>query len=255
MEALPVQKGHFEIAKAFKKMKLRTPATLILNGNIPVYLSEAIHDVKSNLSESTRDMKTNLKSPVSMLEKILRAIKNGTIIKRITSIIRENIICGFEAIGFIKKQTYISIAQEINERKWHKKVLITDLPRQELVQAFMAADLFVFASIVEYSPLVLFEAAAAGTPFLSVPVGNAEEIARWTGCGEICPAYKDKLGNTRVKPSVLAKHMSRLVKDNEHLLEMGVNGKRKWLERFTWEKITEEYEKVFHSLLKKEANT
>ncbi len=59
-----------------------------------------------------------------------------------------------------------------------KTVLQTELPRSEVVELFFAADLFIFASKVEYSPLVLFEACAAGLPFVSVPVGNAAEIAR-----------------------------------------------------------------------------
>jgi glycosyltransferase involved in cell wall biosynthesis len=81
----------------------------------------------------------------------------------------------------------------------------------------MAADLFVFASIVEYSPLVLFEAAAAGTPFLSVPVGNAEEIARWTGGGMICPAARDERGYVRVDPSLLAREMGRCMENPDML--------------------------------------
>src|SRR5207302_2380480 len=95
-----------------------------------------------------------------------------------------------------------------------KRVFYMDLPRSELVQAFMAADLFVFASNIEYSPLVLFESAAAGTPFLSAPVGNAEEIARWTGGGLICPAKIDARGYTRVDPRVLAVEMRRAM-DNQ----------------------------------------
>ena len=73
-----------------------------------------------------------------------------------------------------------------------KRVILTDLERQDLIQAYLAADLFVFASRIEYSPLVLFEAAAAGTPFLTVPVGNADEIVRWTGGGVLCEATKDR---------------------------------------------------------------
>jgi len=82
-----------------------------------------------------------------------------------------------------------------------KRVLCTDLRRPDVVEAFMAADLFILASVVEYSPLVLFEAVAAGTPFLSVPVGNAEEIVRWTGGGVISPAGTDRRGYSRARPS------------------------------------------------------
>jgi glycosyltransferase involved in cell wall biosynthesis len=125
-----------------------------------------------------------------------------------------------------------------------KRVLCTSLARPDLVAAYMASDLFVFASIVEYSPLVLFEAAAAGTPFLSSPVGNAEEIASWTGGGVICPAGKDARGYTRVDPKVLAREMSRLLKDDELRARLGRAGRKRWLCQFTWQAITPRYEAI-----------
>ena len=125
-----------------------------------------------------------------------------------------------------------------------KRVLCVDLPRPELIETFKAADLFVFASSVEYSPLVLYEAAAAGTPFLSVPVGNAEEIARWTGAGVICPATQDGDGYTRVDPRMLAREMRRCMTDAALLARLGSVGKENWRARFTWNKIVPEYESV-----------
>ncbi len=130
-----------------------------------------------------------------------------------------------------------------------KAAFLVDFPRSELVQAYLASDLFVFASNIEYSPLVLFEAAAAGLPFLSVPVGNAEEIARWTQAGEICPAPQDRRGYTRVDPAVLAGHIERLAADPQRLEALGKQGRRNWAEKFTWERITDQYEAVFHRLL------
>jgi glycosyltransferase involved in cell wall biosynthesis len=127
--------------------------------------------------------------------------------------------------------------------------LLVDLPRSELVQAYLNSDLFVFASNVEYSPLVLYEAAAAGLPFLSVPVGNAEEIARWTDGGEICPAPQDDRGYTRVDPAVLAEHIGRLAADPKRLEALSKQGRKNWAERFTWERITDQYEMVFNRLV------
>jgi len=125
-----------------------------------------------------------------------------------------------------------------------KTVFFVDLPRSELVQAFMAADLFVFASHIEYSPLVLFESAAAGTPFLSVPVGNAEEIARWTGGGLICPARIDARGYTRVDPRVLAVEMRRAMDNPQLLADMGAAARASWSRHFTWDTIARYYEAV-----------
>jgi glycosyltransferase involved in cell wall biosynthesis len=125
-----------------------------------------------------------------------------------------------------------------------KRVILTDLERQDLVQAYFAADLFVFASHIEYSPLVLFEAAAAGTPFLTVPVGNADEIVRWTGGGILCEAAKDERGYTRVDPETLAKAMSDCMKDRERLNRLGEVGRERWRGYFTWKVVASYYEDI-----------
>jgi glycosyltransferase involved in cell wall biosynthesis len=125
-----------------------------------------------------------------------------------------------------------------------KLALHTNFPRGELVQAYMAADLFIFASNIEYSPLVLYEAAAAGTPFLTVPVGNAEEIARWTGAGVVCPAPKDERGYTRADPAVLAGAIAELARDPARLRALGRTGRQRWLANFTWQVIAGRYEAI-----------
>jgi glycosyltransferase involved in cell wall biosynthesis len=96
---------------------------------------------------------------------------------------------------------------------------------------------------------VLFEAAAAGLPFLSVPVGNAEEIARSTGGGEICPAPRDALGYTRVKPAALARHIESLRARPQDRKAYAEAGRRNWRELFTWQRIAARYEVLFVRLL------
>ena len=116
------------------------------------------------------------------------------------------------------------------------------LPISELVSMFRQADLFVFASNIEYSPLVLYETAAAGTPFLTVPVGNSAEIAQWTGAGLICPANMDVQGFTRVDPNVLAEAMTDAMLSPKRLNQMGQTGRQRWRQYFTWQKISTYYE-------------
>lgn len=125
-----------------------------------------------------------------------------------------------------------------------KRVILTDLQRPDLVQAYMTADLFVFASKIEYSPLVLFEAAAAGVPFLTVPVGNADEIVRWTGGGVLCAGTKDPRGYTRVDPEMLAQEMSRCMKDQKLLSRLGATARERWRRHFTWQLVAGYYEAI-----------
>jgi glycosyltransferase involved in cell wall biosynthesis len=125
-----------------------------------------------------------------------------------------------------------------------KRVILTDLGRMDLIQAYLAADLFVFASRIEYSPLVLFEAAAAGTPFLTVPVGNADEIVRWTGGGILCEAAKDSHGYTHVDPGTLADVMARCMKDQERIKRLGATARERWRNYFTWKIVVGYYEDI-----------
>jgi glycosyltransferase involved in cell wall biosynthesis len=125
-----------------------------------------------------------------------------------------------------------------------RRVILIDLSRQDLIQAYLAADLFVFASRIEYSPLVLFEAAAAGTPFLTVPVGNADEIVRWTGGGMLCEAAKDSRGYTRVDPETLAREMAGCMKDREGLSRLGATARERWRNYFTWKVVAGYYEDI-----------
>lgn len=127
-----------------------------------------------------------------------------------------------------------------------KRVILCDLPRPDLVSAFQASDLFIFASFIEYSPLVLFEAAAAGTAFLSSPAGNAAEIADWTQGGEIFPCAVGKTGFLKPDPISLAKHMTNITADRSQLRKIGERGRAAFASGgFSWERIALQYEAIF----------
>jgi glycosyltransferase involved in cell wall biosynthesis len=222
-------KGHKEVGEAFAQMNLGSRnATLILNGKWPG-------------PERTPIM--------PILRKVLRpqAVRKG-----IDYLFREGWRSLWDRLfpkppslaelsGF-PSGSYGGPAED--RRAGTKRVLCLDLPRDEVICAFLEADLFVFASKIEYSPLVLFEAAAAGTPFLTVPVGNAREIVRWTGGGWLCPAEVDDRGYTKVSPGVLAREMEKAIRSQDRLRALGDTGRRIWRERFTWSKIARSYERI-----------
>jgi glycosyltransferase involved in cell wall biosynthesis len=135
-------------------------------------------------------------------------------------------------------------ASTADSARAEKTVLRVDLPRSQVVDAFFEADLFIFASKVEYSPLVLFESAAAGTPFLTVPAGNAAEIVCWTGGGWLCPAEVDGRGYVKVSPAIMAREIERGIRSPDYLRELGAAGRQAWLDRFTWAKIAKSYERI-----------
>jgi glycosyltransferase involved in cell wall biosynthesis len=204
----PLLKGHREVALAYAQLRHPSSSLLILDGKYDPVVNPLLQTV-----------------PIKMKRLLIRMAK--TILKRPV----------FSARGFGK-------AMENLRSQTGKRFLITDLPRAEIISAFFSSNLFVFASHVEYSPLVLFESAAAGLPFLSVPVGNAEEIVRWTKGGEICPASKNNTGYTLVSPSVLAQEMTRLATDPELLSQLGRQGRDSWKKNYSWERIVTQYEKI-----------
>jgi len=129
-----------------------------------------------------------------------------------------------------------------------KKVLVQTLSREDTVQAYQEADVFLFPSRIECSPIVLFEAAASGTPFLSSDVGNAREIAEWTGGGTIIPTVRrDQRGYPDI--AIGSRMLAELVKDKALRAKMGTSARRAWEARFTWEKITDRYEALYQAVL------
>jgi glycosyltransferase involved in cell wall biosynthesis len=126
-----------------------------------------------------------------------------------------------------------------------KRVLLIHPSRPVVVAAYQAADLFVFGSRVEASPLVLFEAMASRTAFLSTACGNAEEIISWGNSGRLVPTFHLSNGWVDAKVDDFANAIEVLWSEPEERKQMAQNGYEVWKERFTWEKVTAEYERLF----------
>jgi glycosyltransferase involved in cell wall biosynthesis len=130
-----------------------------------------------------------------------------------------------------------------------KRVLLLDPPRREVVAAYHAADLFVFGSNIECSPIVLFEASASKTPFLSTACGNAAEIAEWTGGGLIVATRSARDASVFTDPNTMARAIEDLVRDKARLDTLKHSGFEAWKERFSWEGIAVQYEQLYSRLL------
>jgi glycosyltransferase involved in cell wall biosynthesis len=234
-------KGHRELLKAFAFARVPTdrPAVLILNGNTPSWLPT--HASVFQLPRNVRHLYKSggFRGVASWLLK--------------PALARAGLGHVFGMLGYKVERPLRDLVARVNRLAPAKRAMLVDLPRAEVVQAYLNSDLFVLASNLEYSPLVLFEAAAAGLPFLAVPVGNAEEIARWTGAGEICPAQRDAMGYTRPDPLVLARHIESLAARPADRKSYGEAGRRNWREQFTWQKIAERYEDEFARLIDEKA--
>lgn len=130
-----------------------------------------------------------------------------------------------------------------------KRVRVTALTRPETVAAYQAADVFLFPSNIECSPLVLFECMASKTPFLSTNVGNAAEIVEWSKGGMVLPTRAERGGYSKAWIAGSTRILEELYESPQRRRIMQENGFRAWQERFTWGKIASQYETLYRSLV------
>jgi glycosyltransferase involved in cell wall biosynthesis len=94
------------------------------------------------------------------------------------------------------------------------------------------AELFLFTSRVECAPLVILEAMAAGTPWVSFDVGNVSELAG----------------------GIVAKSPQELLDASRQILsgqrpDLGPAGHRAWESTHRWESVLDRYEATFQDVL------
>lgn len=126
-----------------------------------------------------------------------------------------------------------------------KKVSILDLPRSDVLAAYHAGDIFLHGSQLECSPLVLFEAMASKTPFITTNCGNAKEIVSWGHGGIAISGEQTPEGIVISRPGDMARAIEDLAADPSYRRQLGENGYRAWKARFTWEHIATHYERLY----------
>ncbi len=131
-----------------------------------------------------------------------------------------------------------------------KPIVITaELTRDETVAAYKSADLFLFPSNIECSPIVLFESMASRLPFLVTDVGNSEEIIKWGSGGELLPTQIDGSGYSHAEIGKSALKLNQIYFNKEKRNELGEKGYDAWQKNFSWEVISKKYEALYYQLL------
>ncbi len=118
----------------------------------------------------------------------------------------------------------------------HKKkiIILTHLPRQDVINAYKQADLFLFGSKVECSPLVIFESMCSKTPWISTNVGNTKELQ-----GGI-------IVNSKREMSLAIK---QLTMDANYYSQLSAAGYSAILNTYNLNNIVTIYEKLYQSLI------
>lgn len=120
--------------------------------------------------------------------------------------------------------------------------IVKNVTDEELLMLYNSADLFVLPSIVDSEGnteglgVVLLEAMACGIPVVGSDVGGIADIIQNESIGFLVPE-KDIFE--------LSKEIIKLIEDTELLEKMGLNGYKLVKAKFNWNKIAENYQKVY----------
>ena len=112
--------------------------------------------------------------------------------------------------------------------------------RPEIPQFLKAASLFVLPSRWEGMPNVVLEAAAAGVPIVATETEGVREIIEPGRTGALV-----KTGDTEG----LAEAISTALRDRSLPLQMAETLQNKVAERFTWDSVVAQYDRLYESLV------
>jgi phosphatidylinositol alpha-1,6-mannosyltransferase len=120
------------------------------------------------------------------------------------------------------------------EVKGENRVVFLEKLDEPLIRAaYGAADLFVCPSLWESGPLVLLEAMATATPFVSVDVGFASQLR-----GGIVVADQAAMANA----------IRKLLKEKAEREELGRLGRAECVRKYDWKVIMPKYDALLNSL-------
>lgn len=120
-------------------------------------------------------------------------------------------------------------------RRDHRIRVLREIPRADVVAAYREADVFLLSSRFEVAPLVLVEAMAAGTPFVSYDVGNAKELS-----GGIVVGSRQ----------AMAEAVRALLGDEARRKALGDAGQTIQRQSLEWGAIVDQYERLYARLVR-----
>ncbi|MCM4077760.1 glycogen synthase [Paractinoplanes hotanensis] len=128
------------------------------------------------------------------------------------------------------------------------------LPKHEVIQVLTHATVFVCPSVYEPMGIVNLEAMACETAVVATATGGIPEVVADGETGLLVPIEQVQDGTgTPVDPDKfvadLAAGMTELIQDPARAREMGLAGRRRAVEKFSWSRIAEETMAVYRSVL------
>jgi len=138
------------------------------------------------------------------------------------------------------KEFAMKVVDYVRTNSLEKNIKFTGfIPYEDLKALYSACDIFVLPSFEEGDPIALKEALASGKPLVGTNVGGIpmQIIDGWNG-------FLVEPGNE----NRLAEKIKYLIDDKEERERMGKNSRKLAEKKFDWEKITEEYLRVYEEI-------
>jgi len=225
--------------KTFYKKKFNNENEIIILTNGSFTLDKGLKDVLDAFSILNTDkniklyINSDFRNDHKMIVKIVNFLKNilKTILFKKTN---------FNLMKYLKNKS-----KEINMKNPNKKIEIVNLKRDTLIELYKSSDIFIFASKIEYSPLVIFEAMASANALISHDVGNVKEIINKTNSGLIVNNQIDSSRKSNIDIHDLANKLKLLVDNKELIKKFSSNGRSHYINFYNWKKIFIKYENIF----------
>lgn len=126
-----------------------------------------------------------------------------------------------------------------------KSLFLNDIPRSDVVSAFLESDLFVFPSQKEVSPLVILESMASSTPWVGLSVGNLGQLS-----GGIVIDWNKKDGNDFLSYNnelcaLFCDRINLLLSNDELREKLSKSGREQIEKEYSLDPVLQKYDRFF----------
>jgi len=159
-------------------------------------------------------------------------------------------------VVFISSTVEFRHAQQLRQRfkmqiKKHnfKYKMLSDIPREDVIQSYFESDVFVLPSQKEVAPIVILESMAAGLPWIAMEVGNVNTLSG----GFAITDYNNDINGNLTYTSGTFKNFVEAIKEillsHDTAAELSCAGIRRIENDLNWNKISNKYYEVFTRIL------
>lgn len=130
-------------------------------------------------------------------------------------------------------------AHQVKDLNINENVIFTGIiSDQELICAYKSSDIFVLPSISEGMPTTILEAFALSKPVISTDIPGVRDY--FQNYAVLVPPHDSKALSTAIK---------NLLNDAYLAKDLGLKGRQFVESKFSWEKITNQIEKIYYELI------